>query len=435
MANFKFLIAGALCLSSAAHALYVTPSTPEVFKTVGGVGYLSISPSDTSFANGIRSKIAGGAARVALAGGGADIPVAYKFAVSAGKAAASLAFGWPGVFLLAGGLAYQWFYDHEFEVVNDIWMRRRNVQNVTYQMSGFSYTTDLYSSADSAKGAWLTYQLAHGWDIQLNHIEGQKYYWDKFQAWCSCYQAGGTSDLLITEGPVQQTLTPTDRAEMESVMNGTEVPFGVPQVWPLTGEPMWWPVQNPILNPSPVNPADPQAVPVPQPLRVPMGDPVPSVPQTSPETWTSPVVDIVPSPTVNDPWRVDVQPKSITTTSPDPLTIEPVPVTPPEGQTEQQRQEQLDLCALHPEILACADLDTPDSEELPTEDKSVSVSPDSGWGGNGSCPAPKHLTVQGRDIPIPLDIICQYMTGIRPIIIALAWLSAGFILIGARGGD
>lgn len=95
-------------------------------------------------------------------------------------------------------------------------------------------------------------------------------------------------------------------------------------------------------------------------------------------------------------------------------------------------QEQTDLCKLHPEILACATLDTPGGPDLSNMDKSLSITPDSGWGPDtGTCPADKHLTLRnGHDIPIEYGPACQVATSIRPVLIAFAWLAAILIAVG-----
>lgn len=218
--------------------------------------------------------------------------------------------------------------------------------------------------------------------------------------------------------------TPLTPQQLEDDLSGFPMPAAVPNAFP--GTP--FPVELPVINPSP------GANPFPQPLRVPQGDPQP-IPNTDPAQWKTPVIDIVPSPTPAEPWRVDVQPKDIIKTDATPLPdSDPVPVTPPEGQTEQEVTP--DLCEKNPEILACQKLDEPDSENVEKLDKTVTVSPDSGWGaGNAACPAARHITVQGRDVPIPFDLFCTYMSGIRPLVISMAWLSAGFILLGVKGGD
>lgn len=87
--------------------------------------------------------------------------------------------------------------------------------------------------------------------------------------------------------------------------------------------PMPYPVQNPILNPSP------DVVPLPQPLSIPLGDPVP-VPNTDPQQYSQPVARVAPSPTLQNPWRVDVREEEVVSTSPEGVPDpEPTPDSPP----------------------------------------------------------------------------------------------------------
>ncbi|KAF1003056.1 MAG: hypothetical protein E5299_02543 [Burkholderia gladioli] len=176
------------------------------------------------------------------------------------------------------------------------------------------------------------------------------------------------------------------------------------------------PVEDPVLNPDSAG--------QPQPLRVPQGDPVP-VPNTDPQQYKQPVTKIVPASTSSDPWRVDVQAETVTSTNPNPL----------EDSASSSESTQ-DFCAQNPSVLACQALDTPDDTDLPTEERQISVTPDSGWGAeSASCPAPRQIVTQGRTIPIPFDLFCMYMEGLRPVIIAMAWLGAAFIIVGAREGS
>jgi len=83
------------------------------------------------------------------------------------------------------------------------------------------------------------------------------------------------------------------------------------------------PVTSPVINPG----ADglPQTQRVPQGLPQPLPLPSPN-PDNEPQKYRQPVIDIVPSPTVDDPWRVDTQPKDIISTDPTPITT-PTPVS------------------------------------------------------------------------------------------------------------
>lgn len=355
MAKLKLLVGSLAFVAFSASAFYTDAVPPAVYKTVGGVGYLSASASDISFANGIRSKIsgAGSLAKVALAGGGGDIPVAYKFAATAGKAAASLAFGWPGAMLLAGGLAYQYFTDNGLIVEDGIW--KKNVPGSCAIVTGcpqFYTRFSTYHFMYNTAGTYVNSPLAK---TQLGSCEAayaMAPYWLRDLGSPSVFGTAckfGDSQIgNILEGAVipysPPSKVPVTKPEMESIMEPKAVPVGVPQAWPVT-VPMWWPVLDPILSPSPQNPADPLAVPIPTPTRVPQGNPVP-VPNTNPQQYTSPVVDIVPSPTLSNPWRVDVQPKEITSLSPDPLTTAPVPETPASGTTAAPAPAPTITCGL-----------------------------------------------------------------------------------------
>lgn len=88
-------------------------------------------------------------------------------------------------------------------------------------------------------------------------------------------------------------------------------------------------------------------------------------------------------------------------------------------------------CEKSPNTLGCARLDTPAQEPIAQRDIPITITPDSGWGdGGGSCPETRYVETQGQSIPIPFDLVCTYMSGIRPIVIAMAWLAAGFIVFG-----
>ncbi len=193
-----------------------------------------------------------------------------------------------------------------------------------------------------------------------------------------------------------------------------------------------WPVGDPYLLPGP----EPALAPVP--LRVPMGSPVPR-PGTSPQEWSQPVADIIPRPLPDAPWRVEVVPKEIITNSPDGLTAPvPVPTSDPNNPPANEKpQDQRDLCADHPDILACAKLgEAPDAEKMKTQDVAITVTEDSGWSfGSSACPAPKNITAGGKTFAVSLQGFCDFASGVRPVIVGMAYLSAALILFGfARKG-
>lgn len=123
-----------------------------------------------------------------------------------------------------------------------------------------------------------------------------------------------------------------------------------------------------------------------------------------------------------------------TTTAPDgTTTTETSTRAPAEGGTVPPPEEPKPFCELYPTASACAELgETPD-EEL--EEQSVDVLWDQQGGAAGACPAPIQISVLGSQYAVQWTPICQVASGIRPIVIGLAWLSAAvwlFLMARAR---
>jgi len=96
--------------------------------------------------------------------------------------------------------------------------------------------------------------------------------------------------------------------------------------------------------------------------------------------------------------------------------------------TDPTKDEQSE-CEKHPETIGCSQYGTP-VEDGPLTSNSVgtsSLSP--ALSSAGSCPADINLP---RGMKFSWEYPCMYASGIRPVVIALAWLSAGFLLFGMR---
>lgn len=196
------------------------------------------------------------------------------------------------------------------------------------------------------------------------------------------------------------------------------------------------PVELPILNPS--DEPEPKS----RPLRVPLGNPQPNpqpegAPVPAPYPWRQPVVDITPSPTQTEPWRVDSTPKDILLPTPHGIE-EPTPQPPADPETPPPTNEappEPGLCAMYPDILACArpELDTPE-QEIPKQTRELTYT-ELALFGSGSCPADKTSTVGGQIMTVwewgpKCDLISTY---VRPIFIAAAAFAALLILTPSRG--
>lgn len=51
-------------------------------------------------------------------------------------------------------------------------------------------------------------------------------------------------------------------------------------------------------------------------------------------------------------------------------------------------------------------------------------------GGGGSCPAAKVITLFGKSTYFEMTPICEFASGIRPVVILLGWIAAGYIVMG-----
>lgn len=195
------------------------------------------------------------------------------------------------------------------------------------------------------------------------------------------------------------------------------------------------PVERPKLNPQPGPDGEPA------PFDVPQGRPVPNPnfdpeqePSTSNPPYLQPTVRVIPQGTEAEPWRVEVRPydKPSLTDDPSPLPIEQLPGgeggSPPNGKPPGD----VGLCEQYPDILACEKMGEVEPVELETKEVDFQFDEVDGFAGGNTCPPPISVEVVGHEIEFSWEPFCDSLTMIRPLMIAMAWLSAAFILLGAR---
>ena len=129
---------------------------------------------------------------------------------------------------------------------------------------------------------------------------------------------------------------------------------------------------------------------------------------------------------------MDIQPVDRPVDSSQPMP-EPVPEVDPNAPTnDKPKEEQQSLCEKHPDIVACAKLGEPgQATPVPNETKTLSIAPENGFGpSGGSCPPPRTVQVAGLTLSMPFDLLCDFATGLKPVIVGLAWLTAAFTFMG-----
>ncbi len=97
-------------------------------------------------------------------------------------------------------------------------------------------------------------------------------------------------------------------------------------------------------------------------------------------------------------------------------------------------KDAADVCTNHPDWLICPA--TPpeiDPQDLGTKEITTNVSPV--ISAEGSCPADRvvHLSSTGQDIHFSYSLICDFVSYLRYLVLAVSFLTAGFILTGSGG--
>lgn len=147
--------------------------------------------------------------------------------------------------------------------------------------------------------------------------------------------------------------------------------------------------------------------------------------------WWRDRMDISPSSTTSSPTRVkiDIGPvKIVGATNP-----ETVPDTGPAGGggAPQPEKEKPTFCEANPMSIACAEMGELKDEKLEVEERPVDVSY-TPWGSSTSqCPADKVIPLwDEHSLKISYSPVCQFASLLRPLVIALAFVAAGFIVAG-----
>lgn len=437
----RFLVLALACSLNVAFAGYAQLKPPQGWSA--GVGASVPGQAGTfnygAAANG--TTYVGGTVRtnaaLAVAGQVVTMPASMRLAANAATVAATFSFGNPLLFatLAAGTLAYNYFTESGYRVEGGIWVEDKT-QRVCAgpcflysipNMGGGWFDSIALAGADAARRYTNPFAT-----VTFNGCPSGTDY-----SSCSFSQqdpnSGSVSQfshpLRVQEQPstISKLTVPAVEAEFIDVLGKKTLPIGLPDK---LNTPL--PVLPPVFNPDPA--IAPQPAPAPQgfprPLFIPTGNPVPTA---DPNVWNQPGVRVSPAPTPDMPWRVDVVPENVSQPIGTPKTAAELnPSTPIAPGTPTPETPQ-GLCDQYPDILACQKVDAaPTPDALDTKDKAISITPDAGWGGGaGSCPAGRALS---HGAVYSFQPVCDFATGVRPVLIAVAWLAAGLILIGSRGG-
>lgn len=153
-------------------------------------------------------------------------------------------------------------------------------------------------------------------------------------------------------------------------------------------------------------------------------------------SWYRDRADISPCPTSSQPTRVcvDIGPQKFDGAT-DPQTVPSQATGTASGTAPKEKED--DFCKKNPMSIACAELGTLKDEKLETTELPVNVSYTSWGASNAQCPAPRVINLwEGKSISMSYQPVCDFVSMLRPLLIALAFVTAAFILggFGRSGG-
>lgn len=152
-------------------------------------------------------------------------------------------------------------------------------------------------------------------------------------------------------------------------------------------------------------------------------------------SWYRDRMDVSPCPTSGQPSRVcvDIGPQKFEGAT-DPQTV-PSQATGTASGTAP-KQPEIDFCKKNPQSIACSELGELKDQPFDPIEKPFRITPQSPWGAdNAQCPAPKVMTLAtGFTQTMSYQPTCDFFSGIRPAVIALAFIVALYIALGIPTG-
>lgn len=442
------LILAASLFCGTSHAYYAQLSAPAGWSQgAGAVATYNTAKTAAQVASVELGRIA---ANAALTVNGKTIPVPAKLPLGPGAArvAAAAIYLHPGLRAAAAVATWIGVAGFVYDAASGLWYQKDPSASVM-QSDGYLWLgkSDVkYQTSDAACASYYPYSGYGSSGYQTFNFTGETSAngpTSKF-----CHERGSLGDVRTTSVGVTRSqsstcpagwyVTPAGCVQTPPMKTVTKEEFEqmVPDARPMPPElpgvvwPAKWPVEVPEIQPM--------FIPTGNPVKNPSYDPAkPTSPDNQP--WLQPGVKLTPAPTPSSPWNVDLQPVNRPVDNPNPNpdpVVDPVPNPDGSGDADKPRdpeKEQRDLCEKYPDILACQKMEVEDDNlKLPVKDVDFSFTPESGFAGNAVCPPDTVVSVSGYTVAVPWSKFCNSLEMIRPMMLAMAWLMAAFILIGRR---
>lgn len=429
------LILAASLLCGSVHAGYAQLAPPPGWTGGGGAASTFSYPSAANAATLTDGTVRTNAS-LNVGGRAVQVPASMRLAANAPRIAAAAIYLHPGLRAAAAVAAWTGAAGLAYNVATGLWER---LDSSAHLSDGYEYSAGSqfgwHSSPDAACRSYVyqgiytfTYETVKDGQCSGSFKEGSKVINSDYRVNLNrrggCPSGWYQTPAGCVQTPPTKTVTKEEFEQM--VPDARPMPPELPGVvWPAK-----WPVELPEIQPM--------FIPTGNPVKNPAYDPAkPTSPDNQP--WLQPGVKLSPAPLPSSPWNVDLQPVNRPVDSPTPNpnpVVDPVPNPDGSGNTDKPRdpeKDERDLCEKHPDIIACQKLEAPeDNVKLPVKEVDFNFAPESGYAGSAVCPPPIVVSVAGETISISWQPFCDSLNMIRPMMLAMAWLMAAFILIGRR---
>lgn len=431
------LILAASLLCGSVHAGYAQLAPPEGWSGGGGAAATYRYPSAANAAS-----YSGGAVRanaiLNVGGKAVTVPAAMRMASNAGRIAAAAIYLHPGLRTIAVVANWLGVAGFVYSVADGLWMR---VDPSIPVSTGYTYNgmptlseacnsylklmTEIVPFANSKIVSCTETSVTVGGNYPSGEYGTRTS--DISKSPSSCPAGWFYTPAGCTQTPPMKSVSQPEFEQM--LPDARPMPPELPGVvWPAS-----WPVEVPEIQPT--------FIPTGSPVKNPAYDPSkPTSPDNQP--WVQPGVKVTPAPGTNAPWQVNLQPVNRPvegpTASPDPV-VDPVPdpgTDPGADSTDKPREpekDERDFCDKHPDVIACQKMDEPeDPGELKTKAVDLDFQVQSGYAGSAVCPAPMTYEAFGHVLSLSWQPFCDSLAMVKNLLLAFAWISAAFILLGAK---
>lgn len=441
------LILAASLLCGSVHAGYAQLAPPPGWTGGGGAAATFSYPSAANAATLSNGTVVTNAS-LNVGGKAVRVPASMRIAANAGRIAAAAIYLHPGLRTVAAVAAWIGAAGLVYDVADGLWKKGDGTVSTGLMYTAPAIKDQFFSTVSGTcdglvryySGVFATSPVRRNYAVQsvlpqaclLSHEtrpNNTSTDWSSTTERMEVDSVNCPLNWFVTSAGCMQTqpmrVVPKEEFE-RMVPDARPMPPELPGVvWPAS-----WPVEVPEI----------------QPMFIPTGNPVPNPkydPSASPspnnQPWLQPGVKLSPAPTPNAPWQVDLQPVNRPTDSPAPKpdpVQDPVPNPDGSGNNDKPRdpeKDERDFCEKNPDVLACQKVDEPeDPGKLKVQEVDFNFQPESGFAGSASCPSPITVSLSGRVYSISWQPFCNSLNMIKPFLLAMAWLSAAFIMLGAR---